>query len=397
MKVKIATFKSALRHSVDFNEEQQQFIQGIEQKLNVSLEVSSLEDYDCDLKLIFVQTGGAEGYFLKALPQLKEPFYLLTNGSNNSLAASLEILTYLKNHDLKGEILHGDSTYIAKRIEDLVLIEQAKRKLKMMRLGVLGKPSDWLIASVPNKEAIQRIFGIDLVDIPLQELEEATKKPHFSHKKVEAAFDQAEVLKALDIYEAAKKLVLKYHLSGLTLRCFDLLTSLKMTGCLALAYLNSEHIASSCEGDIMALISMCVMEAVAGKLCFQANPSRMDLTNNELVLAHCTLPLDMTESYAFDTHFESGIGVAVKGKMKAGIVTILRISADLKHYYLTSGEIIKGLDDEHLCRTQIVVRFHSDLKVLFTHPCGNHHILCYGNEVDKIEALLSSYGLERIV
>lgn len=127
MKVKIATFKSALRHSVDFNEEQKNFIKGIEAHLNASLELSTLEDYDCDLKLIFIQTGGAEGYFLKAMPQLKEPFYLLTNGSNNSLAASLEILTYLKNKGLKGEILHGDGAYIAKRIETLAVLEQAKK------------------------------------------------------------------------------------------------------------------------------------------------------------------------------------------------------------------------------------------------------------------------------
>lgn len=397
MRVKIATFKSALRHSIDFNEEQKKFIQGIEEELKESMELSSLEDYDCDLKLIFVQTGGAEGYFLKALPQLHEPFYLLTNGSNNSLAASLEILTFLRNKGLQGEILHGNSAYIAKRIQTLAYLEQAKNKLSTMRLGVLGRPSNWLISSVPNTLVVKELFGIELVDVALEELESLARKPHFSHKKIEAPFDHEEVRKALDIYEATKALISKYQLSGLTLRCFDLLTSLKMTGCLALAYLNSDHVVSSCEGDVMALISMCVVEALCGKLCFQANPSRMDLEKNELVLAHCTLPLDMTEQYELDTHFESGIGVAVKGKMATGTITIFRISADLKHYYLTSGEIISGLDDAHLCRTQIVVRLNTDLKVLLNHPCGNHHIVCYGDEVELIEAFLSQYGLIKIV
>lgn len=397
MKIKIATFKSALRHSVDFDAEQKSFIQGIEKSLNATLEMSSLEDYDCDLKLIFIQTGGAEGYFLEAMPQLKEPYYLLTNGSNNSLAASLEILTYLKNHQLKGELLHGDCAYIAKRIAVLVAVQQAKQKLAKMRLGVLGKPSDWLIASVPNYEAVQQLFGLKLIDLPLKELEDLAKRPHFNSKKITASFDKEEVQKALYIYETIKELVLKYQLTGFTLRCFDLLTSLKMTGCLALAYLNSEHVVCSCEGDIMALISMCVIEALSGKSSFQANPSRMDLERNELVLAHCTLPLDMTTGYELDTHFESGIGVAIKGNLKKGLVTILRISADLKHYYLTTGEIVQGLEDTHLCRTQIVVHFHSDLKVLLNHPCGNHHIICYGDEVEKIEALMAEYGLIRIV
>ena len=48
------------------------------------------------LNLIYVRTGGTEGIFLRLLPQLLEksqrPFYLLTSGKSNSLAASMEIL-----------------------------------------------------------------------------------------------------------------------------------------------------------------------------------------------------------------------------------------------------------------------------------------------------------------
>ena len=42
----------------------------------------------------------------------------MTYGHNNSLAASLEILSYLKDHNLNGEVLHGSNEYIAKRIND---------------------------------------------------------------------------------------------------------------------------------------------------------------------------------------------------------------------------------------------------------------------------------------
>lgn len=45
---------------------------------------------------------------------------------------------------------------------------------------------------------------------------------------------------AINIYAALKSLVAEYDLSGLTLRCFDLLDALGNTGCLALALLNSE-------------------------------------------------------------------------------------------------------------------------------------------------------------
>ena len=59
------------------------------------------------LDLVYVRTGGTEGEFLKLLPELKaEHFYLLTSGKSNSLAASMEILSYLNQQGRKGEILH---------------------------------------------------------------------------------------------------------------------------------------------------------------------------------------------------------------------------------------------------------------------------------------------------
>ncbi|MDE7107605.1 MAG: hypothetical protein K2O39_04705, partial [Clostridiales bacterium] len=142
MNVKIATFQSRLQHSPEFNKEIANFTALIENALGEKLTYTSLDDYDCDIKLIFVQTGGSEGFFLQNFDKLCEPYYLLTNGANNSLAASLEILTYLNSHGKKGEILHGDANYIAKRIKQLAITDGAKKKLANARLGVVGRPSD---------------------------------------------------------------------------------------------------------------------------------------------------------------------------------------------------------------------------------------------------------------
>ena len=63
------------------------------------------------LNLIFVRTGGTEGLFLSLMPSLLEKsdqsFYLLTSGKSNSLAASMEILSYLRQQGCQGEIIHG--------------------------------------------------------------------------------------------------------------------------------------------------------------------------------------------------------------------------------------------------------------------------------------------------
>ena len=126
------------------------------------------------LSLIYVCTGGTEGIFKKLLPDLQaksiSPFYLLTSGRSNSLAASMEILSYLRQNNMKGEIIHGSAVYITKRIKLLSQVEDARNTLLGSRLGIIGQPSDWLISSSVDERVVRQRFGVELVNIPMNEL-----------------------------------------------------------------------------------------------------------------------------------------------------------------------------------------------------------------------------------
>lgn len=395
LNIKISTFKSRLQHSLEFDEEIKEFIRSIEEEIGAPIVLSELSDYDCDLKLIFIQTGGSEGLFLKHLHELTEPYYLLTNGGNNSLAASLEILSYLNKNGKRGEILHGNVSYIGKRIQELAILEHAYKVLSNTRLGVVGDPSDWLISSVPSYQEVKDTLGIDLIDIPLKVIEEKVKAPHFTSLNPSnfKEYNKKDMVASIEIYDALKEIIKEHKVSGATIRCFDLLTSLKATGCLALAKLNEEGYIGTCEGDIMAMISMYIVRLLTGKSAFQANPSRIDVDHNSIVFAHCTIPFDMIHEYTFKTHFESGIGVAIQGEMKTGNVTVFRMSSDLKHYFVSKGILMNNLKEANLCRTQINVRLNKDVKELLKHPCGNHHIIMYGDYEDLIEQLMKFFGM----
>ena len=390
MRIKLSLFKSRLKHSEAFEKENELFINGIESALGAPLEYAEFSDYDCDVKLLFVQTGGSEGLFLREYENLREPFYLLTNGGNNSLAASMEIATYLGNAGKKCEILHGNASYVANRIKHLALIDGVKNKLAKTRLGVIGTPSDWLIASVPDYKTVKHTLGATLVNIPLEEVETLVKNGQTAGAKrsLYPNCDKKELDAALEIYDALYTIKNKYALNGLTLRCFDLLSSVKSTGCLALAELNGLGITGTCEGDVAAMITMFVASLVTGESNFQANPARIDVENNAVTFAHCTVPLDMVESYRFDTHFESGIGVAVKGEMRKTRVTIFRISADLKRYFVSEGTVIANLNEHDLCRTQIEVKLDKPATELLKTPCGNHHVITYGEHAETFTQLM---------
>ena len=194
---------------------------------------------------------------------------------------------------------------------------------------------------------------------------------------------------ASKIYSALKSIVADYRLGGLTIRCFDLLTSVHNTGCLALSRLNSEGIPSGCEGDIPALLSMAITNSVTGVSGFQANPSRIDVETGEILFAHCTIPFNMVSSYAFDTHFESGIGVGIRGHFDEGPVTVFKVSGDLRRSFIAEGTLLRNQAEPDLCRTQVVLRLSpEEARYFLTNPIGNHHIIMPGHHAAVLKEIL---------
>jgi L-fucose isomerase-like protein len=348
------------------------------------------------LDLIYVRTGGTEGIFKRMLPELQKkhngPFRLLTSGKSNSLAASLEILAYLRKHNIHGEIVHGSPEYINKRLHLLEKVGLAKRQLTGCRLGVIGQPSDWLISSYANRETIKWTCGIELVDIRMQELmailEQTPETMPDEH--CEAENIRQSLPGANRIYLALKTLIERHHLQGFTLRCFDLLTSMHNTGCLALAKLNSEGYVAGCEGDVPAMVTMMIVRSLTGVSGFQANPSSIDPETGEMLFAHCTIPLNMVERYELDTHFESGIGVGIRGYMKPGPVTIFKVSGDMQSYFIAEGELVRNEAKPDLCRTQQVIQLadKNQVKYFLKNPIGNHHIILPGHLRGVLEEIL---------
>ncbi len=373
----------------------QEFLSSLE--LPFELKDNDFADYGShDLDLIFVRTGGTEGIFKRLMPQLgaqsAKPFYLLASDKSNSLAASLEILSYLRQQGMQGEILHGNAAYISSKVRMLQRVGTASNRLRQCRLGVIGEPSDWLIASVKDAAKVRQKLGVELVDIPMSELletlEHTPEQPVGEKSDVSAI--QAALPMATRIYAALKSIIQKYNLQGFTLRCFDLLDTVHNTGCWALAKLNSEGIVAGCEGDVPTMLTMMMVRALCGTSCFQANPASINPETGEILFAHCTIPFDMVQRYELDTHFESGIGVGIRGYMQEGPVTICKLAGDLNRYFITEGQLIYNQAKPDLCRTQLMIRLDdpSQTSYFLTNPIGNHHVIVPGRHADELKALM---------
>ncbi|MBO4577427.1 MAG: hypothetical protein J5688_01830 [Paludibacteraceae bacterium] len=329
---------------------------------------------------VAVLTGGTEASFLRLVNEgkilLNEPVFILASGYSNSLAASLEILSWIQQHGGTGRVITSPELAFDKQgaqMEPCSIEAPAASALRIndddasfirgnLRLGVVGEPSDWLIASQVDDAYILEQTGIRLVHIPIDEVT--------SLGEVDGGMKGAEL-----IYDRLKEIVARYELNGLTLRCFDLLTTVKNTGCIALSHLNDEGIPASCEGDIPLLLTMILAKQKYGRIGFQVNPARIG-DDGKMLFAHCTIPLKMTTSHSFTTHFESGIGVGIHGELPLGSYRLMKLSADLKQLVDEPVELIANQYEPNLCRTQVWLQASTKVaRQLLTQPLANHHLL----------------------
>lgn len=443
--IRLYTLTSDLHSEMMADAAAEPFVQGVETALGerFCLRGADFTDYGSAgaTDLIYVRTGGTEGLFKqvfcaeKPTPRIPggAPVRLLTSGESNSLAASMEILSFLRLYGLPGEILHGSATEIAARLKGDVPCPSTTlhrpmghaRVLVGQRYGVIGHPSDWLISSDVDYAKAAEVLGAELIDIDIEELislwkdsapgasefrPAEQKEPSASSASAEyprhvvaevnglkplnqpkfgRPIPEAEFEKALRVYQCLRILVDKYRLSGLTLRCFDLLTAIGTTGCLALSLLNSHQIVATCEGDIPAMLTMAVARQVAGTPGFQVNLSK--ITGDDLLFAHCTVPVNLVEDYCFDTHFESGIGVALHGEFRCGPFTLFKIGARLDAFVAEDVLLTANQYEDRLCRTQVHIQAPGLPAYLLNAPLGNHHILLPGHHAQALAAFVKSY------
>ena len=206
-----------------------------------------------------------------------------------------------------------------------------------------------------------------------------------------------DMLKAMRLYRAIRRVVDEEHLAALTLSCFRLIDVTGTTGCLALALLNDEGIIAGCEGDLQAVFTMLATRVLTGKSSFLANPSMINARTNEVVFSHCTIGLKQTERFILRSHFETQRGIGIQGIAPTGDVTLVKCGGEcLDEYYLSTGTLTENTNYINLCRTQVRVRMDTPADYFLKNPLGNHHILVHGNYKLMMEEFFQVNGCKRI-
>ncbi len=314
-----------------------------------------------------------------------KPVLLLSIRGNNAFAAATEVMAWMINNGrmaILSDARDAAESGLLMRWQKAVC---AWESLKGTKAGLIGTVSEWLVASdVPGK-ILKKQFGVTLVKIPWSGLPDysglepdSSLLTRFHGQEAEGIEDAARVLTLL------RSVISEHHLDAAGVECFSLVQQRMVTACLALAQLNTEGTVAACEGDLASMAGMIVGKALAGRVPWMANTTRLE--DRMLILSHCTAPFDLVSEVKLPTHYETGYSLAVDGNIIPQEVTLFRLSENLDRAFVAEGSIISRPRLADACRTQVGIELPSrSIELLRNRPLGNHLLLIPGHHAGLLE------------
>lgn len=342
-------------------------------------------------------SGGVEQQCVQ-LVRAGAPPLVLGGARNNAFAAGAEVAAWAR---LEGRFvaLQPVAAHRGAELRAWLRAQRALRGLRDLRLGVVGQPAPWLVASSPPPAQIVGRFGVHCVHIPWSDFGERLQRgrslgrspagERWARMPCDEEVADGALQEALNLSEALQGLVRDQRLGAVAFECFGGLERFRVPGCVALAELNDLGVPAACEADLCAALVLLLMRRLLGRTGWMANLAFLEGTT--AWLSHCTCPPSLAESASVRTHFETSCGAALAATFPLGErVTLVRLSGDLGRAQVVLGRTREFEPLSDACRTQACVELAQPLDEVL----GNHHVMVFGDHMLPLRAALSLAGIE---
>lgn len=302
-------------------------------------------------------------------------------------------------------------------INNYLVALSAKKKMGQTRILILNADyphwERFLCRVHGGREAIREKLGIELEYVKSEDvirrwesLNEERVRPIVKKWVKEAEKivepEEKDVIAVAKLYIVMKELLSEKNAQAITMGYGD---NPLPVPCVAYTNLRDEGTPSACEADIVSLLSMVILNYIAGKPCFMGN-TFIDTTDDTLIISHCVCPRKM-DGYNANAmpytlrryHMEKFTGsLTAFVKMKTDQeVTVCRLSGDLKSMLVARGTIADcaEMDDDAYCRVKAKVKIKNPME--FIHKTsGNHHVMVYGDYREQLRKLNEVLGITTI-
>jgi L-fucose isomerase-like protein len=217
---------------------------------------------------------------------------------------------------------------------------------------------------------------------------------------------KTDILEAAKTYFVLKQLIEAEKADAVMMDC---LPGLKMPHkhvppCMGFMSLRDEGIASGCQSDLSATLTLMLIQQLFDRPGFQQNAS-METEKNHYFGAHCTSASKLNgtntaaEPYSLMSHCEAGWGCVPRVLWRPGrdVTMAQYLLGETPRMVIYSGKVIgcPSVPQTGGCRTNIEMTINEVENVCDVK--GMHQIIFYGNYAKQLRTFCQLYGIEAVV
>jgi hypothetical protein len=339
---------------------------------------------------------------------------------------TVDICAYSRTNGLEAFVPHTNEEL--RKLASLLRARKLFARTRILFPTDRGLPSVACLAGINEPDKLRERFGIEVVAVSYRELAdemdgvmssaaETDKARQLARQLIEGAdttyLQDKYVVRSMEFYNTVRNLMLRHRCNAFTIECFEFCSSKlpdkwDITPCVIHTLFKDQEIASACEGDLGALLSMRLLMSVAKKSSHLGNMFLRE--PNVLVINHSAPGIKMngfTEPglpYQLGRFVHSGWGTkAVVDFMNNAEkrVTVARIDPTATKVLLLRGKLVgsSGWDHDELgcsveAHIQPVDSGNAAVFVCKQKDYGNHLIWTYGDYVDEMVQLCNMLGLQ---
>jgi len=298
-------------------------------------------------------------------------------------------------------------------LRDQLGLLAAKHRIEHTRALQIGSRfnSPYVVTSSPDPKVALRALGVEIhfceraryvhyhKAAEADQVSSLVKEWTGEAKRIVEPTDQ-DLAKSARFYVGIKRLLEEHGAGAVAISCLPLVEEIQGTPCLALVRLNDEGIPAACEGDLTALMTMIFMERLANRPGFMGNIIYANPDENVIEVNHCVLPFRMggydepPKPYLLRDYHARGMGACAAYEPEVGItVTLARFDNQFREMVFLRGQLVGY--GENYCRTNMRVKV-PDARAFIEQARGNHHILVYGDQCERIRALCEEFGIATV-
>jgi len=286
--------------------------------------------------------------------------------------------------------------------------QECLRKMKESKILAVG--GGWPGIAPAIKEGM----GIEVVNVPFAELNEAWKAADKNESCAIADRWQKTAARIADVsrstleacaamYLAEKALIKKHGAMGITINCLGGFygNHIHAYPCLGFHELLNEGLIGGCECDLRSAATMVAMTTLSrGRPGFISDPV-IDTAKRQIIYAHCVAsnkafgPQGTANAFEILTHSEDRQGASVRSLLPLGyMTTTVEFAPERKMILFHQGRAVANDPNDRACRTKLAVEPVGDIEKLFTEwdSWGWHRVTFYGDLKEPVFALADALG-----